>query len=582
MLKLYIFSGNDTPEGRAGGEKATNPDEAAAMDKTNIEDNKDLNNPEPGSQPHLFVFFEEKVDVFTLNGEQSFGRRASNSNPDLAVNALTVSRRHGTFKTDKKRVHYVDEGSSNGTILNNESLTAYVPVPVNDGSCFRIHAVNSSGSDHDVVMVLATDTPDNTKWTKISLQESADRIEVGRGQEISLRGRTVSRKHAIFVRAQNGWAIVDNHSLNGVYLNGKRISEPVLLHPMDVIRIAKHIFLFRNDYIMFQEDEAPSQKDVWKNRPQVRKKERADSRPLAEKHSENLPKVEISPGREGARKSSRGKKLTIRIEERSVWVHLHKKKILCNVNLQVSSGSLVLILGGSGAGKTTFMNAVMGYEPARGSILYGKSDIYREFEKMKYEIGYVPQDDLLRMDDVVYDTLENAARMRLPEVITDDQRERRVQETLQMFGLSSEREQLVGKLSGGQRKRLSIAVEYIGNPSLFFLDEPDSGLDGIASKELMQNLREIADQNKIVMVISHVPDRAFDLFDKVVVLAKSEQDDCGHLIYYGSPTEGCRFFGTNTLEGIVGRVNRREEGGEGLADYYMRIFNAQRVETGRL
>ena len=226
------------------------------------------------------------------------------------------------------------------------------------------------------------------------------------------------------------------------------------------------------------------------------------------------------------------------------------------------------------------MNAVMGYEPAKGKIVYGSSDIYREFEKMKYEIGYVPQQDLLRMDDVVYDTLDNAARMRLPDTMTEEQREQRVQYTLYMFGLIREKDSIVGKLSGGQRKRLSIAVEYIGNPSLFFLDEPDSGLDGIMAKELMTNLRQIADQGKIVMVISHSPDRAFELFDKIIVLAKSAKDDCGHLAFFGTPGETCRFFETKTLEQVVGRINRKDEGGDGMADYFMQKYHSQRHVSG--
>ena len=153
---------------------------------------------------------------------------------------------------------------------------------------------------------------------------------------------------------------------------------------------------------------------------------------------------------------------------------------------------------------------------------------------------------------------------------------RYVEYALNMFGLTRERNMLVGKLSGGQRKRLSIAVEYIGNPSLFFLDEPDSGLDGTMARSLMTNLRQIADQNKIVMVISHSPDRAFELFDKVIVLAKSSVDDCGRLVYYGTPTAACEFFETNSLEEIITRINRKDEGGEGLADLFIQKFSNER------
>ena len=393
-----------------------------------------------------------------------------------------------------------------------------------------------------------------------------------------------------------------------MFLNGRRVGEPELLHPMDVVQIANHLFIFRGDSLLIQADEPripagggglrpaaegsffqeagamgsalsgpealphPGGMPGYPDRRDGRRPGRGPVRPEA---GSGIPGGPVPmPGKAGRRPAGGGRMLSIHIEERNAWNRLRKKTLLRDINLQISSGSLVLILGGSGAGKTTFMNAVMGYEPAKGSIAYGSSDIYREYEKMKYEIGYVPQQDLLRMEDVVYDTLDNAAQMRLPDSVSAAEREKAVGHALNMFGLSREKNSLVGKLSGGQRKRLSIAVEYIGNPSLFFLDEPDSGLDGIMAKELMTNLRQIADQGKIVMVISHAPDRAFDLFDKIIVLAKSARDDSGHLVYYGSPSDACRFFGTETLEGIVGRINRKDEGGEGLADEYIRKYES--------
>ena len=160
------------------------------------------------------------------------------------------------------------------------------------------------------------------------------------------------------------------------------------------------------------------------------------------------------------------------------------------------------------------------------------------------------------MNDTVQSTLDNAARMRLPAGLSDAEYQAAVDRTCNLLGLDRERNSLVGKLSGGQRKRLSIGVEYIGNPSLFFLDEPDSGLDGTMARSLMENLRAIADQGKIVLVISHSPDRAFELFDKVIVLAK-----------------GSEFFEVDSLEHIVKRINRPDEGGDGLADHFINKYN---------
>ena len=276
------------------------------------------------------------------------------------------------------------------------------------------------------------------------------------------------------------------------------------------------------------------------------------------------------------RQAHEGPSLSIDIHDRSVGSARSPKVLLRDIRMDIESGSMVLVLGGSGAGKTTFINAVMGYEPANGKIIYNNVDLYKNYDKMKYEVGYVPQQDLLRMNDTVDDTLLNAAQMKLPAGTKSSEINARLDETMEILGLVPQRDSLVGKLSGGQRKRLSIAVEYIGNPALFFLDEPDSGLDGTMAEQLMQNLRQIADFGKIVIVISHSPDRAFDLFDKVIVLTKDSVEGSGHLAFYGSPSEALRFFEVDSLEHVVKRVNRTDEGGDGLADFYIEKYNRMR------
>jgi ABC-type multidrug transport system ATPase subunit len=261
--------------------------------------------------------------------------------------------------------------------------------------------------------------------------------------------------------------------------------------------------------------------------------------------------------------------LSVQIAERSVYKSFRKQLLLANVNLTINRGEMVMVMGGSGAGKTTLMNAVMGYERAVGKIMFGDRDIYKDYNVMKYQIGYVPQQDLLRGSDTVYDTLSNAARMKLPSRTKMSERRKQVLYVLKLMGLQRESMSLVSKLSGGQRKRLSIAVEYIAEPFLFFLDEPDSGLDGVMARELVAQLRSIADTGRIVMVITHSPDRVPDLFDKVIVLAKSTRDNVGRLAYFGSVDGVYPFFDTDTLEGAVRRVNRKDEGGEGLSDQYI-------------
>ncbi len=260
--------------------------------------------------------------------------------------------------------------------------------------------------------------------------------------------------------------------------------------------------------------------------------------------------------------------LTVNLEERTAKEFFQKKYLLRDIHMYIKPGHMVLLLGGSGAGKTTFLNAVNGYEKAKAKVTLNGGDIYGEYKKMQYEIGFVPQQELMRGKDTVYRTLTDASRLRLPRDLSRKDRRARVEEVMRIFGLTPVRGNLVEKLSGGQKKRLSIALEFISNPSLFILDEPDSGLDGVMARELMEQLRMIADQGKIVIVITHTPDRVIDLFDDVIVLAK-DSNRTGRLAFFGSIEEARSFFGKQTMEQIVMTINRREEGGEGRADEFI-------------
>ena len=266
--------------------------------------------------------------------------------------------------------------------------------------------------------------------------------------------------------------------------------------------------------------------------------------------------------------------LTVNIKERLAKDGFHEKRLLRDIHLSIPKGHMVLLLGGSGAGKTTFLNAVTGYEPADAKIMLGGKDIYKEYELMKYDVGFVPQQDLMRGNDTVLRTLSDAAAMRLPDNMNARARKKRVQHVLESFGLSMLQDTLVDKLSGGQRKRLSIAMEFISDPSLFILDEPDSGLDGVVARGLFEKLRAIADEGKIVVVITHTPDRVIDLFDDVIVLAK-DVDRTGRLAYYGPIKEAGEFFGKDSMEGILLSINQKEEGGEGRANEFVALYAQQ-------
>ena len=260
--------------------------------------------------------------------------------------------------------------------------------------------------------------------------------------------------------------------------------------------------------------------------------------------------------------------LTVNLKERTVTEFFHKKTLLRDIHMSIPQGHMVLLLGGSGAGKTTYLNAINGYEKANAEVMLNGSNMYTQYKKMQYEVGFVPQSEMMRGKDTVLNTLLDAAKLRLPKDVLPKQRRERVDEVMEIFGLKPVQNNLVEKLSGGQKKRLSISMEFISNPSLFILDEPDSGLDGVMARELFVQLRKIADTGKIIIVITHTPDRVIDLFDDVIVLAK-DSARTGRLAYYGSIEDARTFFHKDTMEQIVKSVNRKEEGGDGQADEFV-------------
>ncbi|MCQ2751761.1 MAG: ATP-binding cassette domain-containing protein [Coriobacteriales bacterium] len=268
------------------------------------------------------------------------------------------------------------------------------------------------------------------------------------------------------------------------------------------------------------------------------------------------------------------KRLIIDIKEKVVGKGFRKRALLKNIKLEIEQGEFVLILGGSGAGKSTFFKAVRGYSPAKGSIKYGSIDVYKDYEKIKFQIGYVPQENLVRFDNTVYNTLVNAASMKMPLGSPEEAHQGRARDVMKSLGLEKVSNNLVGKVSGGQLRRVCIGAELVGDPNLFFLDEPDSGLDEPVAAGIRQDLKKIADSGKTVLAITHSPDIEANLFTRVIVIAKCD-DGSGHLLFTGAPRTCLDFFEVDKLSEIMGKINTKEENGEGLADFFLEKWENQ-------
>ena len=214
-----------------------------------------------------------------------------------------------------------------------------------------------------------------------------------------------------------------------------------------------------------------------------------------------------------------------------------------DVTFSETHGRLIGIMGASGAGKTTLLNVLAGIEkPSEGKVLINNINLHSEKEKLEGVIGLIPQDDLLIEELTVFENLYYNAKLCFKDKSEKEITEL-VDKTLQNLGLFDKKNLKVGSpfrktISGGQRKRLNIALELIREPSILFVDEPTSGLSSRDSENVMDLLRELTLKGKLIFVVIHQPSsEIYKMFDKMIIL-----DTGGYMIYYGNPVEGVMYF----------------------------------------
>lgn len=213
---------------------------------------------------------------------------------------------------------------------------------------------------------------------------------------------------------------------------------------------------------------------------------------------------------------------------RSVLIKNKTKKILSDLTLSVNKGEFVAIVGCSGAGKTTLMNILSGYNrPSTGHVYIDGVDLFKEEDYFKGKIAYVPQEEILDPTLSLQKSLEYSLALRVKNV-TKKEIKKTISSILETLELSHVRNSLIKDLSGGEKKRASIATEMLSNPNLFLLDEPTSGLDANIEKKIMKKLREIADKGKTIIITAHTVSN-LNLCDKIIFMGRD-----GKICYYGS------------------------------------------------
>ena len=338
---------------------------------------------------------------------------------------------------------------------------------------------------------------------------------IGRANDndIVIQDVLASRHHAFLVDSPLGTEIRDAHSVNGTFVNGVRVGSAVL-NEGDVITIGNIDLVFTDGNL-------------------IRRTEAAT--------------------RTGG------------LEVNGVHFRIDGKELLDGISLTARPGTLTAIIGGSGAGKTTLSRLIAGYtRPSAGTVTFEGHNIHAEYATMRSRIGMVPQDDVVHRQLTVNQALGYAAELRLPPDTSKEERAQVVAQVLEELDLTKHADTRVDKLSGGQRKRASVALELLTQPSLLLLDEPTSGLDPALDRQVMLMLRQLADAGRVVLVVTHSVSY-LDVCDQILLIAPG-----GKTAFNGPPSQVGEALGTTNWADIFANVgadpdeaNRRflEQGG---------------------
>jgi ABC-type multidrug transport system ATPase subunit len=231
------------------------------------------------------------------------------------------------------------------------------------------------------------------------------------------------------------------------------------------------------------------------------------------------------------------------------------RNLLERISLEIHPGQFVALVGTSGAGKSTLMSLLLGQNaPTQGHVLINGMSAFHCQEQFRHLMGFVPQDDIVHRVLPVEAALDYAAQLRLPSDTSSDERARRVEIALATMELTHRRDVPIARLSGGERKRVSMAAELLTDPSLLFLDEPTSGLDPGMEKKTMQLLSGLCRQGRTVVLITHATQNIV-LCDQVALLAPG-----GRLVYFGPPQEALEFFNVPDFAEIYLEIGSHESG----------------------
>ena len=449
----------------------------------------------------LFFYKDSQLFKKVVIAENFSLMVGSNSSCDVMVSNKRVSRNHcQVIYSNSDDLKLIDLESTNGTFLNGIKLKPGVPYNLNLKDQVQLAGVSgiiiSIGSESTESRNL-----DNQK-NILELFKNKDIITVGRDSSCDLRinDNRISRKHASIKKLSNDkFLLKDLGSLNGIYVNGSKVNGTKTISKEDNIFISKYLLKIDGKAKDLSDELAISAIGIEKVYPNQKK----------------------------------GKKA------------LHK------MDISVPSRSLLAIMGPSGCGKSTLLKSLNGESPpTKGRVLIFNQDLINNYEYLKTQIGYVPQDDIVHKQLTVEQSLFFAAKLRIANISKADIKVK-IDQILSELNISHIKKNLISDISGGQRKRVSIAIELLTDPMLLFLDEPTSPLDPQTIEDFLNILKKLSENGTTVIMVTHKPED-LDYMDEVIFMA---DNNGGKIVYYGDSTKYKDYFNVNNAVSVFSQIS---------------------------
>jgi ABC-type multidrug transport system ATPase subunit/pSer/pThr/pTyr-binding forkhead associated (FHA) protein len=537
--------------------------------------------PIPNAHPAVALMLLEVGKALPVPGRLTVGREPAQCH--LVVQHPNVSGRHATFELEPFRV--IDESSTSGTWVDRQRLPpgqpapltphAYValgPVVVPAALVLQLAQALGAGKASSAPPPAATGlaqqfapapaaNPDHgpENASKPKHKTVIGQLNLGAGgisqktigrtpdNDVNIPHPQISSHHAVLHSVGGQLFLEDKGSANGTYVRGQRIppgqrvpvqnGEKVFIGPMPLL-----LQVSGGDVAVIVEDHAD-----WAGRP--------------------LYEIEAWD-------------LVCQVPDRDNPSEL--KTLLDHVSFKALPGDFIALMGPSGAGKTTLLLTLNGYlPPTGGQVRINGEDLYAIYDALRGSIGYVPQDDIVHPELTVWEAVRYSAKFRLPPDYSEEEIRRRVDTTLAQLGLENVAHLQIGRpekkvLSGGQRKRVNIAMELVTDPVIMFLDEPTSGLAADDTASLVNLLHDLAKKTgKTIITTIHQPAKAeFEKFNLALVLGAG-----GITMFYGSPKDGYEFFGSFlSRQGKSGRIDNPRDMFDMLNQRERSIYEGMRAQ----